>query len=345
MKFSRICFLMALIAATVVVVAYAQPGDPQTYIFGGDEGGEHVSYLGIDPQDVTSDRLAELKLKEERGVEATMVDNDGPACKAGLHDHDVILQFNGANVDSVAELKRMLRETPAGRTVTLGISRDGQTMNIPVKLGDRTQETEAYFDPRTIVIPPIPPIPPMPDMPVIDFPQIHIRSAMSRSGLEVDNLTPQLGEFFGVKNGDGLLVRSVEKGSPADKAGIRAGDVIIRMGQEKITNYSDWRMAQRRYRTGSVPVSVIRDRREQQFNLTLPQRGAPGPDSEIFTPDFEKSLQELQYEIANVKIPQVRVQVDQKRMELDTRKMQQEIAKAMAKLQQEMKDMRVEISY
>lgn len=343
--FSRICFLIALVAAMAAAVAYAQPGEPHTYIFGGEEGGEHVSYLGIDPQDVTSDRLAELKLKEERGVEAAMVDNDGPACKAGLHDHDVILQFNGANVDSVAELKRMLRETPAGRTVTLGISRDGQMMNIPVKLGDRTQESEVYFDPRTIVIPRIPPIPAMPDMPVIDIPQIHIRSAMSRSGLEVDNLTPQLGEFFGVKDGNGLLVRSVERGSPADKAGIRAGDVIIRMGDEKITNYTDWRMAQRRYRTGSVPISVIRDKREQQFNLTMPQRGAQEPDSEIYTPDFEKSMQELQYEIANLKIPKVMVQIDRKRTELDTKKMQQEIAKAMEQLQKQMKEMRVEITY
>lgn len=340
----QICFLVVLLVAMAAAIAYAQPGDPQPYIFGGDEGAEHVAYLGIDPQDVTSDRLADLKLKEERGVEAAMVDNDGPACKAGIEDHDVILSFNGATVDSVAELKRMLRETPPGRTVTLGISRDGKMMSIPVKLGDRAKETTAYFDPRTIVIPPIPAMPEMPEMP--DIPPIHgWWSSSSRYGLEVDNLTRQLGEFFGVKDGNGVLVRSVEKGSPAEKAGIKAGDIIVRVGDEKITNYSDWRMAMRRYRTGSVTVGLVRDKREQQLNVTLPPRRGAAPESEIYTPDFEQSMQELQREIATLRIPQVKVQVDQKKIELDGKKLQQEISKAMAELQRELQEMRVEVSY
>ena len=59
---------------------------------------------------------------------------------------------------------------------------------------------------------------------------IYVRSSM-RNGLTVENLTPQLGEFFGAKNGNGVLVRSVDKGSRAEKAGLRAGDVIIRVRQ------------------------------------------------------------------------------------------------------------------
>jgi C-terminal processing protease CtpA/Prc len=290
--------------------------------------------------------MAELKLNEERGVEAAMVDNDGPACRAGIEDHDVILQFNGAPVDSVAELKRMLRETPPGRTVTLAISRDGKMMNIPVKLGDRAKESDAYFDPGTIVIPRIPA---MPVMPEVDIPEIHIGTTSSRYGIQMENLTPQLGEFFGVKNGDGLLVRSVEKGSPADKAGLKAGDIIVRLGTDKIANYTDWRMAIRRYRSGgSVPMAVIRDRREQQFNLTLPaRRGSSEPESELYLPgpDFQKSMNELQHEIATLKIPQVRVQVDQKRMEINGKKLQQQINKMMEELQKEMQEMRVEITY
>ena len=338
-EFLRICFLIALAVALAAAVAYAQPGDPQPYAFGGDFGAEHVSYLGIDPQDVTSDRLAELKLKEERGVEAAMVDNDGPACRAGIEDHDVILTFNGQAVASVAELKRMLRETPPGRTVTLGISRDGQMKNIPVKLGDRAKEAEMSWDSHAIVIPPIPPMPPMPE---IDIPEIHIGASTARYGMQIENLTPQLGEFFGVKDGNGMLVRSVEKGGPAERAGIKAGDIIVRVGEEKITSYSDWRMAMRRHRSGSVPVSVIRDKHEQQLNLAVPQRGTSSPDSELYTPDFEQSMQELQREVAALRIPQVKVQIDQKRVELDGKKLQQEIAKAMAELQ---KEMRVEISY
>src|SRR5215469_1333438 len=95
------------------------------------------SYLGVDINDVTSDRVGPLKLKEERGAEIVSVDQDAPAGKAGLKEHDVILEFDGTKVESEEQLRRMLRETPPGRTVTLGISRDGQPMNIKVQLADR----------------------------------------------------------------------------------------------------------------------------------------------------------------------------------------------------------------
>src|SRR5258708_5103029 len=97
------------------------------------------SYLGVDIQDVSSERVSALKLKEERGVEVTMVDQDAPAGKAGMKEHDVILDFNGTRVESEEQLRRMIRETPAGRTVTLGISRDGSPMNIQVQLGDHAK--------------------------------------------------------------------------------------------------------------------------------------------------------------------------------------------------------------
>ena len=63
------------------------------------------SYLGVDTRDVTSDRVGALKLKEERGVEIVMVDQDAPAGKAGIHEQDVILTYNGQNVDTVAGLR------------------------------------------------------------------------------------------------------------------------------------------------------------------------------------------------------------------------------------------------
>ena len=94
------------------------------------------SYLGVDIRDVTTDRMAALKLKDERGVEITMVDADAPAGKAGLREHDVILEFNGTAVESEEQIRRLIREVPPGRTVTLGISRDGAPMKINVQLAD-----------------------------------------------------------------------------------------------------------------------------------------------------------------------------------------------------------------
>src|SRR5690348_6878739 len=102
-------FVAALAAGSLAQAQpfeYPQPPqpEPRAYGFAYGYGTEHSSYLGIDPQDITSDRVAELKLKSETGVEVGMVDQDSPAGKAGIKEHDVILQFNGAPVESVEEL-------------------------------------------------------------------------------------------------------------------------------------------------------------------------------------------------------------------------------------------------
>jgi membrane-associated protease RseP (regulator of RpoE activity) len=289
--------------------APAAPAHPRSYGYVYSSSDEHVSYLGIDPQDVTRDRMAELKLKEERGVEVAMVDQDAPAAKAGLKEHDVILQFNGQPVEGVEELKRMIRETPPGRTVTLGISRDGQMMSLPVTLEDRSKSGEY----KGWVMPPMPPIPPVPEID-IDIPEIHISPYTSRSGLRIETLTPQLGEYFGVKDGSGVLVSSVEHGSAAEAAGFKAGDVILKVGDERISNSSDYKMALRRYRSGKVPVSVMRDHREQQLTIDIPSRGAP--QSKLYGPDFQKSMSEMRHNL--------------EQMRMNDQQIQEEIAKAMS---------------
>src|SRR5271169_6028573 len=98
------------------------------------------SYLGVDIADVTTERLSALKLKEEKGVEVTMVDQDAPAGKAGIKEHDVILTMNGTSIESGAQLRRMIREMPPGRVVTFGLSRDGQPVTLKVQLADKHSE-------------------------------------------------------------------------------------------------------------------------------------------------------------------------------------------------------------
>ena len=258
------------------------------------DSGGGGSYLGIDSQDVTKERMADLKLKEERGVEVLMVDQDAPAGKAGLKEHDVILEFNGAKLESVEQLRRLIRETPAGRTVALGISRDGQPMTVNATLADRNRlHTFAYTGPKVkmpkVVIPKI-------EMPEMEF----VIMGSSRSGLLVENLTPQLGEFFGVKDGAGVLVRSVEKGSPAEAAGFKAGDIIIRVEKDKVGDKGDWRSAMRSHRSGKVSIGIIRDRKEQTLSLALPESKDQSHVWRVETPDMEdldNDLEEMDIEI------------------------------------------------
>jgi membrane-associated protease RseP (regulator of RpoE activity) len=232
------------------------------------------SYLGVDTRDITPDRLGVLHLKDERGVEVTMVDQDAPAGKAGLKEQDVILTLNGTEVQSVEQLRRMIRETPPGRVVTLGVSRDGQAMTIKVELGDRKKNYAHNFGPDTkqfkFNMPMMPAMPVLPDM---DLPaSIVVVHSSARSGLMVENLTPQLGDFFGAKNGQGVLVRSVEKGSRADKAGFRAGDVIVKINGEPIRDSGDFAHALRSHKENTAHISVIREKKEQTITITLPER-------------------------------------------------------------------------
>jgi predicted metalloprotease with PDZ domain len=271
------------------------------------------AYLGVDIADVTSDRLGTLKLKEEKGVEVTMVDQDAPAGKAGIKEHDVILTLNNTPIESKTQLHRMIRETPPGRVVALGLSRDGQPITIKVQLADRSKEF-AHMAPKDgnweknfhVEIPPIPNIPPMPDFEVPNIGVVYVHSSM-RSGLMVENLTPQLGEFFGAKNGSGVLVRSVEKGSRADKAGLHAGDVITRVGDQPVHDTSDFTHALRDRNAGSVSIVVIRDKKEQTLTLTLPERKDSGEliNESLEVPELDAETQieltEVQNEIAKLR--------------------------------------------
>src|SRR5258708_34703520 len=153
------------------------------------------SYLGIDIEDVSPERLSALKLKEERGVEVTMVDQDAPAGKAGIKEHDVILEFNGTKVESGEQLRRLIREPPLGRPVALGISRDGNPMTINVQLGDRGKIAAENL-PQVIVPRPMPP---MPEIVIPNFEgQLHVYSS-PYLGVQVESVGRQLGEYLGIK--------------------------------------------------------------------------------------------------------------------------------------------------
>ena len=281
-----------------------------------DEGGGGSSYLGVDIDDVSAERLSALKLKEEHGAEITMVDQDAPAGKAGLHDHDVIVSVNGAAVDSAAQLRRMIKETPPGRIVTLGISRDGQPLSIKVQLADRRKSMA--WEPKNLELPKVKDMPSMPDF---DLPvSVVIVHSSARSGLMVENISPQLGDFFGVKGGKGILVRSVEKGSRGEKAGFRAGDVIIKVNNQVVHDTSDFTHVLRSLSGSTTPVTVMRDKREQNLTLSLPQKKDSGTlieetfDDGDFSAETQRVVSHVGDEIARMTpalMEKVQIQVQQ----------------------------------
>jgi hypothetical protein len=316
---------------------------PRAYGYGYTLGDEDTTgaYLGVDITDVTPERLSALKLKDEHGVEVTIVDQDAPAGKAGLKEHDVILTMNGTTIDSGAQLRRMIRETPPGRVVSFGVSRDGQPVTVKVQLGDRRKNTVAHSKDFKFEMPA------MPAMPDVDVPisVVVVHSSM-RSGLMVENITPQLGEFFGVKNGKGVLVRSVEKGSRADKAGLRAGDIVIKVNDQFVQDTSDFSHALRSHVGGTAAFVVIRDKKEQTISMPVPEQKESGGfyeesfDFPELNADMNVRMSAIRDEMAKMQ-PQIQFAMDQAKQEVE--KARPEIEKAQRLAAEEIKKHQPEI--
>jgi membrane-associated protease RseP (regulator of RpoE activity) len=355
-------FMALLILPLLAVAMWAFQPSAGPYVYSSEDFFSGGSYLGVDTRDVTSDRLGELKLKEERGVEITMVDQDAPAGKSGLKEHDVILTLNGSEVESVEQLRRMIHEIPPGRVVTLGVSRDGQAMTIKAQLADRKKtfafpESGRAFKFAMPAIPAIPAMPAMPDLSDVPMSVVVVHSS-TRSGLMVENLTPQLGDFFGTKNGHGVLVRSVEKGSRADKAGFHAGDVIVRVNGEAVSDTGDFSHALRsRKDNNSASVTVLRDKKEQTLTLSLPERNHSElmdesfevpeideetrielgrVDSEIARakPEIERAAREMSLRTAEIE--RLKPEIDRATEEI--RRQQEEFNQEMREMQRELRD-------
>jgi serine protease Do len=237
-------------------------------------------YLGIEMRDVTEDQVASLKLKEAKGAEITSLDHDGPACKAGMLTHDVILQMNGQLIDNDDQLRKLLKEMPVGRTVNFVVSRDGQTQTMTMQTADRRAVEQAAWEKHYSV-----PAPsgaahgnsfmsaspssvatPKSHKDLLGTPDIILNPSFTGAKLEV--MGPQLAQFFGAVEGAGLLVRSVDENSPAEEAGLKAGDVVVKVNSISVSNGTDWTKTVHDNRGKPVPVVVIRDKHEQTLTLT-----------------------------------------------------------------------------
>jgi serine protease Do len=221
------------------------------------------------------------------GVIVEEVREGSPAEKAGLKAGDAIVEFDGERVRSVEQLQRLVRETPAERQVPAVVVRAGQRVTLSV-----TPERSRgyYFDRdfpalRMMPAPPAPPAPPAaPEAPLPPeaprpprlspwLPGLNAftyRASESRLGVTVENLNDELNEYFGVTHG--VLVRSVRPESAAAKAGVKAGDVIVSIGEHRIDDPSDVSNELRDHDGGEVTIEVMRDRKSQTLKGTLAAR-------------------------------------------------------------------------
>jgi serine protease Do len=234
-------------------------------------------YLGIGVQDIDSQRAATLKLKDVRGAEVTTVNEDGPAAKAGIKDGDVVLEYNGEAVEGKDQLSRLVRETPVGRQVKIGVWRNGAMQTLTATIEARKAVAVFGGDGNwgmTEV--------PMPDMrnfrmPDIEIPRFQMLYPTPLLGIQGEPLgnEEQLAEFFGVK--DGILVKSVNRNSAAEKAGIKAGDVIVRIDDTKVSTPQEITSALRTSGAKKTfTVTVVRNRKEMPLSVTIESSNGSG---------------------------------------------------------------------
>ena len=254
------------------VEALSDPEIQQITVF---DGGEGPSWLGVETHEVTAENAKELKLPAERGVVVAGVTKDSPAAKAGLQENDVITEVNGQRVEGAAQFRRMIHEIPAGRSAQLTVWRDGRSQTLKATLGKAEERHNTWMNatPGTFAFR-------MPDVEIPEMPPMDLGGEMTllpggrpRLGIDAEDIGGQLGSFFGAPDGEGILVRSVNSGSPAEKAGLKAGDVIISFNGDRVRSLGDLRQklaSQNEAKTAKI--GVLRNKTEASLTVELPER-------------------------------------------------------------------------
>jgi serine protease Do len=228
------------------------------------------SYLGVGTADIDSNRARALKLKEERGAEITKVYESSPAAKAGFKEGDVVMEFNGQAVQGTEQLARMVRETPPGRQVKIVVWRNGGSETLTATVETRKNDMAMPGGPMAM------PEMNIPQFTMPDIPRFQMNWQNPRLGIMGEALgqEEQLADFFGVK--EGVLVKSVEKDSAAEKAGIKAGDVVVKVGDAKVGSTEEITKALRSLQPGKTTLSVVvvRNKKETTIAVTIESQGS-----------------------------------------------------------------------
>jgi C-terminal processing protease CtpA/Prc len=257
MSRKNLTVLVLAILLTGIMATTVMAREPQEKSQGG--------WLGVYLQDISPDMKDAMDLKSTEGVLVTEVVSDSPAEKAGLESKDVIVEFaekgelgSFEKVEDAAELKGMVKEASPGEAVKLKILRDGKEKVVTVTLSEAPESdlSSEYLQqlPRMKTR--------KPDANTYFF---NFYSG-NRIGVKVQDLSEQLGDYFGVTDGEGVLITEVEEDMPAYKAGLKAGDVVVEVDGKKIEDTEELTSAISEKDAGDkVNIKVMRNHQPQTF--------------------------------------------------------------------------------
>jgi len=249
--------VLGLLVATSPVVHGQQHGSVFDLRGVGSTGPE----IGVSVRDVTADDGVEAP---RTGAVVERVRGESPAAKAGVQAGDVILTYDGESVRSARQLARLIDETAENKAVSLTVTRSGKRMDLSVTPQARSPWGAALATPTPFE---------SPDLNLMVQPRarslapsILMPTFAGRLGIQTQDLTTQLGEYFGAS--DGVLVTSVGENSVARTAGLKAGDVITEVDGQAVQDAAALRQ-RLAGKTGNVALTVVRDKNERTISVEM----------------------------------------------------------------------------
>jgi C-terminal processing protease CtpA/Prc len=270
-----------------------------------DKPKEVKAYIGIVPGELTSDLAAQYGVKSGGGVVVEDVSSDSPAEKAGLRENDVITSVNGKAVTGPEEFRNMIGKMKPNDEADVAYVRGGSERTVKVTLGERSDETFGW-------------------MPKNMGHNFHFEGQpwewqgtksgekVAYAGLLAEDLSKGLEKYFKVEHG--ALISEVMKDSPAEKAGLLAGDVITKIGDKAVDDEGDVRHLIQEHKPGDqVDFTVMRDGKEETVKVTLGEHTTSTDTGDFFKlehdslggltliPD-EAQMEKLKEELNNLKL-------------------------------------------
>ncbi len=268
MMFWKKTGLVCIVLAALAIVAYGQQTNTKQKAHSANLQGAAAGYLGAAVEGLSDTRAKALNLKDNTGVEVTRVTEDAPASKAGIKVHDVILEINGQKVDSGEDFMNVIISKSPGTKISLTVVRNGARQTMAATLGTRPAGLPMMV-PSTTAPPNVTiqtPFGPMSAMTPEDL-QAMMGGDVPRALFAGEGLGPQLAAYFGVQ--EGVLVQMVYEKTPAERAGLKAGDVVTKVNGMPVATLREISGVVRQTNKKAVVFTVVREKKEIVLTIEI----------------------------------------------------------------------------